>query len=66
MDVPSDATHYFLWWDGIHIYKKDGKRWYWLINDQWVEPPIKIKWFFGWYQIACGYKHKLHRITYEH
>ena len=68
--VPDDATHYFLWWDGIHIYKKDGKNWFWLTNGKWREPvktPYhKIVWRFGWYQMAGNYMHKLHKITYSH
>lgn len=67
--IPSDATHYFLWWDGLHIYKKDGKNWYWLINDNWSEAVkcnhVKVSWFFGYYQLAGSYKHKLHRFTFK-
>lgn len=68
-EIPKDATHYFLWWDGLHVYKKDGNNWYWLINSKWCEPVdapyIKIVWRFGWYQKAGGYMHKLHKITFE-
>lgn len=67
-DIPLDATHYFLWWDGLHIYKKDGKEWFWFINGKWRNVPkekyMKISWFFGYHQIAFGYRHKLHKVTW--
>ena len=67
-EIPKDSTHYFLWWDGVHVYKRENGKWYDLINGRWVEPVSapyhKIVWRFGWYQMSGSYKHKLHKITY--
>lgn len=63
-EIPNDATHYFLWWDGIHVYKKDGKNWYWLILGNWCDVPtfVPVRGLFCYYVDARGYKHKLHKI----
>lgn len=64
-EIPNDATHYFLWWDGLHVYKKEGKKWKWLINNTWMDIP-KLTPVRGWiyhYVDALGYKHKLHKIS---
>lgn len=62
--IPRDATHYFLWWDGIHIYKKNGREWKYLINGKWLDIPglVKVKGVFS-YRLDClGYSHPLHEI----
>lgn len=66
INLPNDATHYFLWWDGLHVYKKDGKNWLWLINGEWRDIPvvIPVRWWFGYHVEAEGYKHKLHKVNW--
>lgn len=67
-EIPKDATHYFLWWNGIHVYKRDGKKWYRFSGGKWSEC-LNVSYhhvrrgLFGYYQIAGSYKHKLHRIN---
>ena len=66
-NIPKDASHYFLWWDGIHVYKKDGNAWYWLVGNKWTECQNisyhrVVRGLFGYYQLAGSYKHKLHKI----
>lgn len=66
-EIPKDATHYFFWWDGIHVYKKEGKDWFHYTDTQWFEcwnlshHYIK-RGLFSYYQVAGNFKHKLHKI----
>lgn len=66
-NIPTDATYYFLWWTGIHVYKKEKGVWMYWNGKQWKEeldlPYYKIKWFFGYYLHAGDYKHRLHKIS---
>lgn len=68
-EIPKDATHYFLWWDGVHVYKRENGKWMVFILGNWTEAVNcsyhKFKWFFGWRLHAGSYMHKLHKITYE-
>lgn len=58
-----DATHYFSWWDGMHVFKRLDGNWYWLINGKWTDTELlKIYWFFGWQckaRYLGGPSHKL-------
>ena len=62
-----DATHYFNWWDGDHIFKKEGRNWKWLVNGEWTNIDLlKIYWFFGWRckaKYLGGPSHKLKPLT---
>lgn len=66
-EIPDDATHYFLWWDGLRVYKKDKGEWKWFIRGKWLDIPnlVPVRGLFSHYVIACGYRHKLHKITWS-
>lgn len=50
-----DATHCISWWDGVHVFKREKGKWFWLINGQWSDTDLlKIYWLFGWW---CKTKH---------
>lgn len=43
-----DATHYFEWWDGYHVFKKNENGWEWWVNNSWTNTDLlKIYWWFG-------------------
>lgn len=68
-EIPKGTTHYFLWWNGLHLYKKEKGVWKNYSGGKWIDEIHcgyhKIGWFFGYRLYAGGYTHKLHKITYE-
>lgn len=61
-NVP-DATNYFEWWDGYHVFKRNKNGWEWWINNSWNNTDLlKIYWWFGWKckaRYMGGSSHKL-------
>ena len=67
--IPDDATHYFLWWDGLRVYKRNKGKWMYFSGKEWRDEVDcsyhKIRWFFGYKLFAGSYRHKLHKITWS-